>query len=392
MYENESELAALWTLDGQWARETQRLERELISLESQIRSLRGRQAELLSALEDLQVDRADGDGGMEAWVSARLDVSSQTSHRLMTAAHHRWVWKPMKHGQWGLDRASHLAKLEAAGAPAAVVEAAASEFSLGRLWGLVEQHQRMSAGAEQATHESRYLVVQPSLDRQMFKLWGQLFGVDGEIVASALDARAESFPPLPEGDTLSRGQLLADALASVCADSLTASGQPPDLAGRAVIAAEVFIDATLAASTEGEAGVTLQSGLRVGPETLTEILCDGKVRVIWTDRNGPMAVSHQTETIPPSIRGFIWKRDQGRCGIEGCRSRNRLQIHHITPRSEGGDHHPTNLILLCWFHHHVAIHLLGYRLDRASPVHRRRLVGARSSRSPPEAVPVPIAS
>ncbi|MGH8924895.1 MAG: HNH endonuclease [Acidimicrobiia bacterium] len=39
------------------------------------------------------------------------------------------------------------------------------------------------------------------------------------------------------------------------------------------------------------------------------------------------------------------------CSIEGCRSRYRLQIHHIHPRSRGGGHRPDNLITLCssWF-------------------------------------------
>jgi hypothetical protein len=203
----------------------------------------------------------------------------------------------------------------------------------------------------------------------MFKIFGQLAGADGVTVDQALRQKAGQFPNLP-GQT--QGQLLADALVSVCADSLTQGGETESR--RAVTVAEVFVDATLATSTRGEAGVTLKSGLRAGPETLAEILCEGRVRVIWTDpEQGPVAVSHQTEAIPPAIRNFIHYRHQGQCAIDGCRSRHRLQIHHLTPRAQGGNHQPDNLTLLCWYHHHVAIHGLGFRIDPHSPTHRRRL-------------------
>jgi hypothetical protein len=134
--------------------------------------------------------------------------------------------------------------------------------------------------------------------------------------------------------------MLADALTSVCADSLTGSSEPGK-EGRAVIVAEVFVDAALAAPTGGEAGVTTSAGLRVGPATLAEILCEGRIRVTWTDGDkGPIAVSHLTETIPPAFRAWILHRDQGTCSIEGCLSRNRLQIHHIHEQHLGGDHNP----------------------------------------------------
>jgi len=55
------------------------------------------------------------------------------------------------------------------------------------------------------------------------------------------------FPSLPDQ---TRGQVLADALAAVCADSLTASSEPGQ-ESRAVTVAEVFVDAALAAPTCG---------------------------------------------------------------------------------------------------------------------------------------------
>jgi hypothetical protein len=285
-------------------------------------------------------------------------------------------------GRWGLDRAAFLVKLAATGAPAALITEAATQYSLGRLWGLVDQRRRIDHVTEKATFESRYLVIQPSLDESMFRLWGQLAGVDGQTVDKALRQKAGEFPHLPDQ---TQGQVLADALTAVCADSLTGSSEPGK-EGKAVTVAEVFVDAALAAPTFGEAGVTTSSGLRVGPETLAEILCEGRIRLIYTDGDrGPIAVTHLTEAIPPAIRAWILHRDQGQCSIEGCRSRYRIQIHHIHPRAYGGDHNPENLISLCWYHHHIAIHQLGFTIDPNSPTHRRRLIGQRSllGRAPP---------
>ncbi len=36
---------------------------------------------------------------------------------------------------------------------------------------------------------------------------------------------------------------------------------------------------------------------------------------------------------------------------------------------------PENLVTVCWYHHHVAIHMLGMTIDPDSPLHRRRLIG-----------------
>ena len=55
--------------------------------------------------------------------------------------------------------------------------------------------------------------------------------------------------------------------------------------------AEVFIDAHLAAESFGEQGATVSSGPRVGPNTLSEILCTGQIRVIATDGLHPLAYS-----------------------------------------------------------------------------------------------------
>jgi hypothetical protein len=370
-----------WDAGKSWGEKVDELERRVLANEAEISRLRADQAGDLRILDQLQVDLGDGDRCMDDWVQAHLDVSHQTAARLMQVAgsSDRSTVDKMKAGTWGLDRASLLLRLSQAGATPEQVADAADNYSLGRIYGLILELKEISTLQEQASFEDRYLVIQPNLDSSMYKLWGQIHGVDGQIVDEAIRRRATSFPNIPDQ---SQGQLLADALTDLCLDSLT-GGSESEQSGRPVVVAEVFVDASVAAPAHGEAGATTSSGLRVGPNTLAEILCNGTARVIYTDCNGPFAVTNRTEAIPPAIRAFVLKRDQGRCSIEGCGSRHRLQPHHIKERHSGGNHDPDNLITLCWYHHHVAIHQLGFTIDPDSPPSRRRLIGWRPTTGPP---------
>ncbi|MDF1597426.1 MAG: HNH endonuclease signature motif containing protein, partial [Acidimicrobiia bacterium] len=70
-----------------------------------------------------------------------------------------------------------------------------------------------------------------------------------------------------------------------------------------------------------------------------------------------------------------WSHQAGErhgCTADGCTSRYRLQPHHIIPWSQGGRTDPDNLITLCWFHHHVVIHQMGYEIIPDSPPGRLR--------------------
>jgi hypothetical protein len=104
------------------------------------------------------------------------------------------------------------------------------------------------------------------------------------------------------------------------------------------------------------------------------LLCTGKVEInLVTSEGSLVAVGEAFSYLSPRLRRHILARDGG-CTVDGCQSRYRLEAHHIVERLRGGSHHPGNLATVCWFHHHVVIHGLGYRIDPDSPVHRRRFL------------------
>ena len=229
----------------------------------------------------------------------------------------------------------------------------------------------MSRVDEECAFRDRYLIVQPNIDESAWQLNGRLPGVAGSIVVQALEAKADTLPAEP--DTTSRAARNADALWAISLDSL-AGGDGASIDTSTPLLT-VFVDATGAAPTRGEGGVTVEAGPRVGEATIEAILCDGMVEVTARTSDGmPLALGRRSRVIPPRLRRFVLARDGAVCTVAGCMSRYRLQVHHIIRWADGGRTDPENLITVCWFHHHVVIHGQGFRIDPDSPPQRRRLL------------------
>ncbi len=180
--------------------------------------------------------------------------------------------------------------------------------------------------------------------------------------------------------THSRSTRNADALWKMSQDALDGTGADGVESAHGVT---VFVDGVDAAETGGEAGVIIESGPRVGPETLEAMLCSASVEVIGVTRTGtPLSIGRRSRVVPPKLRRYVLHRDGGMCTADGCTSRYRLEAHHITPYSQGGRTDADNLTTLCWYHHHVVIHGEGFSIDPNSPACRRRFLRPRAHDPP----------
>src|SRR3990170_4558509 len=358
---------------GQWS--TDRLEQELVASEGRISSERAAQMALLSELDHRQVATGDGCRSLHEWTASRLDLAPENAKALVNTARRLSelpeLAKRLSVGEVSFDRMAEVSKLAGPG-----TESETLEWSLG--WdvsGLRHQlslRTRLSRRAEHQICSDRYLAIQVNLDQTAYRLWGELPGEAGGIVTSALAERADTFPPLPDGSRGTLGQRNADALTSICSDSFTGGenggGSQPLLT--------LTLDGSHLSSDgePGETGLAVVAGPRVGPETLDLLLCNGRVEINALASSGQLvAVGDAFSYLSPRLRRHVLARD-GACVIDGCESRYRLEAHHIVERLRGGSHHPGNLATVCWFHHHVVIRGLGYRIDPDSPPHRRRFV------------------
>jgi hypothetical protein len=113
----------------------------------------------------------------------------------------------------------------------------------------------------------------------------------------------------------------------------------------------VFIDATHAKRINGQAGVVLEAGPRIGQDGLRAILCHAITEITAVAEDGtPNGLRAKNTEDPTGSSRAIIHRDGNTCRADGCASTNRLQIHHMTPWSEGRPTNPENLITLCWYH------------------------------------------
>jgi hypothetical protein len=95
-------------------------------------------------------------------------------------------------------------------------------------------------------------------------------------------------------------------------------------------------------------------GWQEGPSERVEVGSD-VVEMARCDSQEVAHVGRARQEVPPSVRRKVMRRDGGRCVVPGCRQRTFVDVHHVRPRAEGGDHDPDGLVVLCSAHHR-AVH------------------------------------
>jgi hypothetical protein len=99
-----------------------------------------------------------------------------------------------------------------------------------------------------------------------------------------------------------------------------------------------------------------------GPAGLAAFLRTGLLDGSAASVSLPLDVGRATEDIPVHLRRLVILRDR-HCAFPGCRQRPAAcQVHHLRPRSKGGLTCLTNMVLLCAFHHLIAVHRWGWQV------------------------------
>jgi len=100
-----------------------------------------------------------------------------------------------------------------------------------------------------------------------------------------------------------------------------------------------------------------------GPGGLASVLRTGTLPKPAASVSLPLDVGTATDTIPPHLRRAVILRDR-HCAAPGClQPPSACQVHHLRPRNKGGATKLTGLILLCSFHHLIAVHTWGWTIS-----------------------------
>ncbi len=100
-----------------------------------------------------------------------------------------------------------------------------------------------------------------------------------------------------------------------------------------------------------------------GPAGLAAFLRTGLLDGAAGSISLPLDTGRATEEIPCHLRRAVIARDR-RCRFPGCsQPPAACQVHHLRPRSKGGRTSLPNMILLCAFHHLIAVHQWGWAIS-----------------------------
>ena len=279
---------------------------------------------LLREVDRRQMPMGAGCGSLAEWVRGRLDVAPETARDLVATAKHLEqlpdVEEAVETGEIGFDRAVAVGRFARRDDTFDVLNAMAG-FDIVGIRNRAARRRRMSRVDEQMAYQDRYVTVEPNLDESAWRLNGRLPGFAGKIVIDALEAKADTLPKPP--GQVSRAARNADALWAISLDALYGTDGATIEDPTPVLT--VFVDAREAAATDGEAGVTVQGGPRVGVAAIEAILCDGIIEVTARTKDGtPLRMGRRTKAISPQLRRFVMDRDGAACTIAGCTSRYRL--------------------------------------------------------------------
>jgi hypothetical protein len=119
----------------------------------------------------------------------------------------------------------------------------------------------------------------------------------------------------------------------------------------------------LDARAVAERGLAAAVALLSGPGQLASVLRTGNLPGPAASISLPLDLGKPTEVVPPHLRRAVIIRDK-HCAAPGCDvPAPACHVHHIVPRALGGATKLTNLLLLCTFHHEIAVHRWGWTIS-----------------------------
>jgi Domain of unknown function (DUF222)/HNH endonuclease len=264
---------------------------------------------------------------------------------------------------------------EASDAEWAVRAPAVDPIELGRL---ARRASKPSAEDGRARHAARELrmwwATGNASSGGMLHVRGQLPDLMGATFEATITALTEAMKPAKGAAWDTFEHRAADALLELCEPPAEVDDEP-SLATQPVV--------QIAVPLEGPAEI---AGVPIPDSLLEQLRANASIEPVLVDDHGAvLAVGRRTAAISPKVRRAVLARD-ARCRVPGCGRRHGLEVHHLVPRSWGGDDVIANLCAVCPAHHRLLVpHGLLALVGNPNLPDGLELVTA--SRSPPRAGP-----
>jgi hypothetical protein len=184
--------------------------------------------------------------------------------------------------------------------------------------------------------------VMPREPRRLHTRWH-----DHDSLSVTFELSAEAWALLEralEGARQKAASPLADAeaLAAVARDALASQNQAGDASDPRC--SVVLYECRSCAKSELDTGV---GSFELQPATAATLGCGAREVDLASEGRGVQ----RGGPLPAAIRRAVLLRDRCRCRVPGCNRRRYVDVHHLVPRSEGGEHSRRNCITVCSTHH-----------------------------------------
>ncbi|MFT3899351.1 MAG: DUF222 domain-containing protein [Gordonia sp. (in: high G+C Gram-positive bacteria)] len=195
-------------------------------------------------------------------------------------------------------------------------------------------------------------------DEGRVRLEADLDQLGGEKLITALDGLSKPIPA-PDGgrDPRTRAQRLADALVDMVDAYLDRPDRP--ISGGVVPHVSITVPLPTLTGNGEQRPETPRLGFTgaISTATATELCCGNpELSAIVMADSVPLDMTKNVRLATGAVRRALIARDQG-CQFPGCgKPASWTDAHHIQPWSDGGLTELNNLVLLCRYHHHTAIH------------------------------------
>lgn len=314
---------------------------------------------LLDLIVELDTDEirfANSVTDMAAWVQFDLGLEAKTARSWVRVAR-ALVDLPLtrrafRAGEVSFDEVRILCR-HATPANEAALLAITSETQADDLAAAIRSELDLESRRRARPESDPWLQMWWSEDESHLKLRGEIPGVDGLLVETALRRLASKAPRDPATGLFTDPDLRnAEALVQIASES-TAEDRDHD---RATLV--VHLDAAEVASgiTSGTVGKHL-----IDRDELLRLACDPRLQPAIDDPTGAtVGIGRTSRKIPPWLRRLVENRDKG-CRFPGCGRTRWTQIHYVIHWANRGPTNLDNLVQLCGFHHRM-IHRKGWKL------------------------------
>jgi hypothetical protein len=330
---------------------------------------------VVAVADDLDDHKADGALSMADWLTYRYRLSTTTARQWVKAAHALeampLVRKQYVEGSIGFEQLVHALSFATPDDDAYLADLLPS-LSCFEIERMARQRRRLTDRERDDARREAHLRLRPDRSGLGQRVSGFLPTEDAAYVKTALERRADAIRP--DTDTMPWapvGTRLAQALTDLCAEDMAATNDSRGLPDASVVVVHVPVE-TLDAMARAIAAINrgpddhdsdddprrqaLNATINNDPiddGAVLRMLCDTTIEFNIDELGGrTVGIGRASKTPPRWLRRRVTNREGGCCRWPGC-SRPIRHLHHMRHWIKGGPTNASNLIGVCWHHHHL---------------------------------------